>query len=168
MKHEGVFGRFVFTLGDAQYHCLEVLTHAEFCRADQVPDVFNHKKIQGIKIKLLKCIPDHIAIQVACASGIDLYDRDPFCRDPLGIPRRLDIALDDPDLKVFLQGPDGLLQQAGLSGAGRTHQIKYQQILFVKNCPVFPGNPLIRFQYVFDNRYFHVWLLCSGYLILDT
>ncbi len=74
--------------------------------------------LNGPVVIYLPLLPDHIAIQMTGASGIDLDSRDTFLGNSFSILRGLDIAFDYPDADIILESIYGPFKKAGLAGPG--------------------------------------------------
>ncbi len=118
MKHEGIFGGLIVTLGDTEYHGLEILAHLELRRTDQIPHVLHHKKVQVFEAKFSEGIPDHVAIKMTGATRIDLHHGNASLGDALRVLGRLDISLYHSNAQVIFQGADAPFKKRGLAGPG--------------------------------------------------
>ncbi len=156
MEHEGVFQRFIIALGYTQDHGLEILTQVELGRADKVSHVLDEKKVKFGNVYILQGFPDHIAVQMAGPSSIDLNDRRPGLADPFGVVGGLDIPLDYPDAEIVFHGLDRFFQERSLPGSGRTHEVDDQDPILRKLRAVFLSYALVGLQDVFDDRNFHL------------
>ena len=71
------------------------LAEVEAARADQVPDVLDHDRIEIAEVDALDRRDDHPGLEVAGAVGDDLNRPCAGPRDPLRVPGGLEIPLDD-------------------------------------------------------------------------
>lgn len=156
MKHERIFQRFIIALGYTQDHGLEILTQVELGRADKVPHVLDEKKVELGDVQISQGFLDHIAVQMAGPSGVDLNDRRPGLADPFGVVGGLDIPLDYPDAEIIFQGLDRFFQERSLAGSGRTHEVNDQDPILRKLQSVFLCYALVGLQDVFNDRNFHL------------
>ena len=65
----------------------------------------------------------HVGVEVAPRPGVDLDRAGAGAGDPLGVGRRLLVALDHADLAARAGLADGALEQGGLARARRAHQV---------------------------------------------
>jgi hypothetical protein len=94
VKHGRVFQRFVLSLGHTQHHHFVMLAEIEGRGADQVTDVLDKQDIQTGKIEVFHGMGDHMGVEMAARSGIDLFDRHPGSGDARRIVIGLLIPLD--------------------------------------------------------------------------
>jgi len=82
---------------------------------------------------------DHGRIEVAGAAGGQLDGRNPLGADPVGVAFGLDVAFDDPDVDLALEGIDGVFEQGGLAGPRTADQVEDDGTDVVEVVPVDPA-----------------------------
>ena len=120
----GYFSGLSVALGDRDDHHLGALAEVEQRRADQVADVLDEHQRAVRRVELGQRRAHHLGVEVTAGAGVDLDHRAAGAADPLGVERGLLVALDDRDRAPRRQVADGALQQRGLAGAGRAHQVE--------------------------------------------
>ena len=109
-----------------------MLTEVEAGRADQVANVFDKQDVDVGQVQSMQRVVHHVRVQVAGAAGRDLDRRDALGADALGIILGLQVALDHGDAQFSLERLDRCLQQAGLAGARRRHQVDGEHAVAVE------------------------------------
>ena len=99
MEHERIFQRLVIPFGHAQDHGFEILSQVELRRTDQVTHVLDEQKVQVLYIQVFQGFLDHVAVQMAGATRVDLDNRGTRPADAFGVVGGLDVSLDDPNPK---------------------------------------------------------------------
>src|SRR5215212_1179566 len=98
-EHQGVLERLLFTLGDRVDHHPRVLPDPELRRTHQVPDVLYDEDVHLVQRKLGEPRAHHVRVEVALAAEagvrVHLHQRDVEARQPVGVERRLHVALED-------------------------------------------------------------------------
>jgi len=106
---------FVFTLGNREDRDLAVFAEIEGRRADQVADIFNHQHIKRRQIEVIGAVADHVGVEVATGTGIDLVRRDPGGGNAIGVIGGLLVSFEDCETEFGLQGAQGRFKQGGLA-----------------------------------------------------
>ena len=154
VKHGRIFERLVLALRYTQNDNLVVFTQIERSRTDQVAHILDQENIQVFQVKILNCMADHMGIQVAAGTGIDLPHRNPGCRNPHRVVVSLLIALDDGKAEFLPQVMQGTLKDGGFAGAGRADQIQHKYPSTKKEVSVFPCQTVVLGQDIgFDGNF---------------
>ena len=143
-----VLDRLVIALGDADHHNPFRLAEIKQGRTDQVAHVFNKQHGVGLRCKLFDSAVDHDRIQMAAAAGVDLDDRDAGGIDALGIVHCLLIPLDHEKRDLLLERFNGLFEQGGFAGSGRTDKIQCDNVFCFKIATIAFSEPVVVCQYV--------------------
>ena len=105
-------------------------------------------------IKFLERGADHVRLQVACPSCVDL-DRLRACRFyPLSISTCLDVALDHANCHFSMEPRNGALQQGGFTSARRTHHVDRADSVGCQRLLDLLGDGVVGCQDVLSNGYF--------------
>ena len=88
-----IFYRLIFALRHAQDGHLGMLSNIEFCRTNQVADIFNHHQVKLLERQVAERIMHQLGLQVAGAAGQQLADPAVQPGQALGIMRGFDVAL---------------------------------------------------------------------------
>ena len=102
------------------------LAQVEQGRADQVADVLDEHDRAARRVERAQPVGHHGRVQVAARAGVDLHDPAAGGPDPLGVEHGLLVALDDRHSRAG-QVADGALEQRGLAGARRAHQVERER-----------------------------------------
>ncbi len=100
-----------------------MLAEVEAGRADEVADVLDEHDVDVVQGQFVQRGVHHVGVEVAGAAGTDLYCRYTLAADAVRVVFRLEIALDDGNPQAAVERLDGRLEQRGLAGAGRGHQV---------------------------------------------
>lgn len=154
VKHGWIFERLVLALSYTQNDDLVVFAQIERSRTDKVSHILDQENIQGIQVKVLKGVADHMGIQMAPGSGVNLPNRNPGGSDPHRVIVSLLVALDYSKPNLLPKVMQGTLQDGGLAGSGRTDKIQHKDTLAKKEVPVFPRQTIVLGQDVCFNSNF--------------
>ena len=142
-EHVRIFGRLVLALGYRQHHHLGPLAEIEQCRAYQVADVLDQDNGTGQRLELLHAARQHVRLQMAAGTGVDLDHRAAGGADALGVVGGGLVALYHEDAHLVAQRTDGAFQQAGFAGTRRTHQVQREHLTALEPAAIAFGQSLI-------------------------
>ena len=138
-EHVGVFDRLVVAFGDRQNDDLERLAEIEGGRANQIADVLDEHDAAGCHRQVVEGVADHMGIEVAASSGVDLDRRHAGGADALGIVGGFLVALDNTNWNRLAQRPRGRHQERRLARPRARQQIECEQAVVGEPPPVGVG-----------------------------
>ena len=92
---------------------------------------------------------------MTAAARVDLHDGHAEAVDALGVLRREEIALDDGETHLILQGFQRALQERRLARARRSHEIEHEYAARAKVCGILSRHFVIHRQNVLHDLDFH-------------
>ena len=130
----GVFVGLVVAFGHGSDKDVGVRAKLESGRADEVADVLDDDQIQILERQLCQRHFDHVGIQMAIATGVDLDCGHAGCDDFVCVNRdggsvSFDHAKLDPGRQPF----DGLKDETGFSSSRRSHQVDAINMVLVQD-----------------------------------
>ena len=93
-------------------------------RADQVADILDHQDVGGVEIKMFDPVADHVGVEMAAGTGVDLVDGGSGRGNAVGIVAGLLIPFEDGKADLVFEQRNRLFEQGGFSGAGRADQVQ--------------------------------------------
>jgi hypothetical protein len=141
-EHVGVF-QLVIAFGDREHDDLGALAEIEQRRAYEVTDILDHCHRFSRWFQCGEAASQHLGVEVATRSGIDLNRTASGAADAGGIGLRCLVAFDDTDGERAAEITDRPLEQGRLAGSGRTHQVQSQDAAAGEPAPVALGKQII-------------------------
>ena len=136
VKHVRILERLVVAFRHRQNHDLVRLAQIERRRAHEVAHVLDQQQAVVGELELRKRVRDHLRVQVAPLSGVDLHCSRARLAHAIGVARCLLVALDDGDGRSSLPRADGLYQQRRLPRSGARHQVQRKHAAIVEDVSV--------------------------------
>ena len=128
-EHQRVLQRLVVAFRHGQDDRILHRTGIEFRRADQVAHVLQDREIQVFRAQFAHALAGHVGVEMAHAAGMQLNGAHAGLEDRRGVHVGIDVRFHDADAHLVLQTAEHLLQQRGLAGSGRRHQVEQERLL---------------------------------------
>ncbi len=109
------------------------LAEIERGRAHQIADVLDQEQAVVGEVELRKRVRNHLRVEMAAFSGVDLHRPRAGLAYAIGIARCLLVALDDRDGRSSLPRADRLHEQRRLSGSRARNQVQ-RKYTVVRQC----------------------------------
>ena len=127
------------------------LAQIECRRTDEIADVLDEQDTAGLAIQSVIGLAHRVGVEMTAAPGIDLHRLRTGLANPLGVVRRLLIALDHGDGNMAAQSLNGACQQGRLARPGTGNEIERQHGLRLEAHPVHAGiDVVVRENALFD------------------